>query len=403
MVKNNNMADRRSRRRWIILGVICITSLTFTVTFQSIPPILNLIMAELKLSHAEGGLLMSIYALPGIFVPIPAGMLADRYSQKKIGIISLVLLLVGTIIFASGSSLSILILGRLVSGIGAMTIAVLVLQMLAQWFSGREIGTAMGVIHTCMPIGSILSLNVLSVVSENLGWHASIWLTAGFLLVALIIFVCLYSPAPGKRQLNSTPYKNLIHDIRSIGIPIWLVGGSFMLFNASYITFITFTPDLLNTAGFSISSAGFLTSLIVWPALVISPLIGYVMDRVDHKRTIVVTGSLAMAILMLWTPHATGWILALILLIGIASNIVPPPILALPSETTSPERLGLGYGIFSTCLNVGLFIGPASAGFVKDITGSYQTSYALMSVYALVIIPVILLIRRRNPTPPSLL
>ena len=89
--------------------------------------------------------------------------------------------------------------------------------------------------------------------------------------------------------------------------------------------------------------------------------------------------------------------------IGVAQAMVPPPIFALTPEVISPERLGLGFGIISTCLNLGIVVGPAAAGLLKDVTGSYQASYALMSGFALMITLLMIISRRRhNQTPPTM-
>jgi len=141
----------------------------------------------------------------------------------------------------------------------------------------------------------------------------------------------------------------------------------------------------------------------MWPALVLSPLIGYVIDKIDHKRAIIVAGGLALAMLVVWVPTASGWVLALMLLIGVALALVPAPIFALPAEVTSLERLGLGFGILSTCMNLGVVVGPAATGLTKDVLGSYQASYALMSGFALLIILAIAILRHaQNKIPPTM-
>jgi MFS family permease len=266
-----------------------------------------------------------------------------------------------------------------------MTLFVVAPQLLAQWFAGREIGIAMGVFNTGVPTGTILSLNLLSLLAENLGWRVSIWFAIGLSLVALVIFVLAFAPAPGRSRQASLPSEGLLQSIRLTGVPIWLVGSAWLLFNATMISMFTFTPDLLKAAGFSVATAGFLTSIVMWPALVLSPLIGYATDKIDHKRAIISFGSVTVAALMIWVPVAIGWILALIVLIGIVQALVPAPVFALAPEVISPQRLGVGFGVISTCLNLGVVVGPAVVGLLKDVTGSYQASYALMSGFALLI------------------
>ena len=76
------------------MSYVCM--LAFALVFQSIPPILNLIISDLNINYAQAGLLMSLFALPGIFIAIPSGMISDRFGMKKVGVASLILMIVGT-------------------------------------------------------------------------------------------------------------------------------------------------------------------------------------------------------------------------------------------------------------------------------------------------------------------
>lgn len=377
-----------ARRRWIILGVVYLCILSFAIVLQSVPPILNILIDEMRLSHAQGGLLMSLFALPGVAVSIPAGMLADRYGVKVIGIVSFVLVIAGVVVFATAQSFAMLSAGRIVSGMGAMTLMVVAPQLLAHSFRGRELGTAMGVFNTGMPLGTILSLNLLSMLAESMGWRFSIWLTAYLCLGALVLFgVYLMFLAPAHRKGEHGPASSagLFQSIRQAGTAVWLVGVAWMLFNAAVISLFTFTPDFLEGSGFSAASAGFLTSLVMWPALVLSPAVGYIIDRVGRKLVIIGCAGVTLAAIVVLIPQATGWMLGLMLLIGIVQAFVPAPVFALIPDVVSPALLGLGYGIVSTCLNLGIVVGPAVAGLTKDASGSYQASYALMAGFALLI------------------
>jgi len=145
-----------SRYRWVILLMVYICMLVFAFTLQSIPPILTLIIEELKLTHAEAGLLMSLFTFPSIFLAILAGMLSDRLGSFKVGLISLMLVIIGTLFFALSRNFPYAGFGRIVAGTGAVTISIVAAKILSQWFQGREVGTAMGVYNTAMPVGTII-------------------------------------------------------------------------------------------------------------------------------------------------------------------------------------------------------------------------------------------------------
>jgi len=366
-----------ARKRWSILVVAYLCNMIFALIFQSVPPLLNLIMDEMNLSYAQGGLLMSFFALPGIIVSIPAGLLADRYNQKTIGLTSLGLVIIGQAIFIFAGSFPALALGRTISGIGCMTLSVIAPQFLGQWFGGREMGRAMGIFNTSMPIGTILSLNLLSLLGQNFGWRTSIWLTVALAFGVVLVFIFLYA-APAVLEKSGTR-ESFFGGMRQIGVPIWILSAGWAVFNGSILAFFTFTPDLLKAGGFSIASAGFIVSLAMLPGLVSSPVIGYVIDRFDRKITIIMLATAVTALMLAFIPGALNFSTTLIILIGICTNVVPTSTFALVSEVSGAQRQGLGFGIAATCLNIGIFIVPALAGFTRDITGSYPGSYLLMA------------------------
>src|SRR4030066_570146 len=124
--------------RWVILGIVYLSILAFTLIFQSIPPILPLIISELHLTYAQSGLLMSLFALPGIFVSVLGGFLADRSGMKPLGAGCFLLMIGGALLVGLGMNLQTLGLGRIIAGIGAFTLSVFLPKLLSQWFKGRE-------------------------------------------------------------------------------------------------------------------------------------------------------------------------------------------------------------------------------------------------------------------------
>ena len=77
----------REVSRWRALIFIYTFMLVFAVTFQGIPPLLGFIVSSLGISHAKAGTLMSFFGLPGIFISIPGGILADIYGSRYVGIV----------------------------------------------------------------------------------------------------------------------------------------------------------------------------------------------------------------------------------------------------------------------------------------------------------------------------
>ncbi len=383
------MSDANEGYRWRILAMVYLALLAFALVFQSIPPVLGLIIKELRITHAQAGLLMGLLALPGIFLAIPSGLLSDYYGAKRVGAISLVLMVIGTALSGTAREFLTLAVGRLVAGIGALTLAVVGPQILSQWFYKKEVGLAMGFLNTAMPLGTVVAFNFFGRLGSTMDWRIPILLTTALSLVALFVFLMVFKSAPGTEDRRSSffmsPFK--------AGAKIWLVGIAWMWFNAGVIAFLTFAPDYFVSRGYELASAGFLTSILMLVALFLNPIIGYTSHRIGSKELFIAAGGISIAGIVLSISFSGLPVLPLMMLLGIAAAFVPAPIFSLPSDILPPEKLGMGFGIITTLLNVGILLGPYLVGLTIDITGGFQSGFLLMAGFALMTTPTILLLR----------
>ncbi len=370
--------------RWVVLGIVYPSLLAFAAVFQSLPPLLSLLLADLHLSHTEAGLLMSLFALPGVFLSVPAGLSVDRYGVRSPMLLSLAAMIVGSLLVAVGQEWSILALGRLVAGAGGGALFVMSAAYVAAWFPVRQLGVAMGSVSTTMPVGMVLTLNLLGTVAAGLGWRGALLLAIAPALVAVVAFGLLYRPPPPGR-LREAPLMGqaTLGSILGLGVPIWLVGGIWLLTNAALIAFLTFGPDYFMTRGYGVGVASFLASILMLPSPLLAPGVGYLVDRLGREELLLGLGGLSVAGSMLAIAAASLPLAVPLVLLGVGVALVPPPIFALPSKRLPPQRVGAGYGIVSTCLNVGVVAGPYVSGVARDLTGAYQLSFSLLAGFAL--------------------
>lgn len=390
-------------KRWGMLGVIYFYLLIPGMGMQTIPPILTAILSEFSLSYAQGGLLMSFFALPAIFIAIPAGMIADRYNQKTISIISLILVVAGTVLFFNSSNIQLMLLGRIIIGAGSAALFVLGPQIVAQWFAGKELGLAIGILNSSIPLSSIIALNLFSMIGERAGWRACFYPSVGFPLVAIIVVLFFFTRAPINKIQHRLQSQSIMQEVRHSGLSIWLIAASWMFFNMVIASLITFTPDYLQLNGYSAISAGLITSIIMWPSLVMCPAIGFVMYKLGRKHLIVIVASLLVCVMVALIPYVTSRIILLIALFGIVQAVISPPLFTLASEVTDPQRQGMTFGIMGTCQNIGGMLGPFLFGAVRDYTGAFHSSFMLMAGFMLgVILLFIILVRKQKAKASNL-
>lgn len=381
-----------SRYRWVILVLSYLCMLGFAFTFQSLPPVLTLVAEELRLTHAEAGLLMSLFSLPTIFLGILAGVLSDRLGPFKIGVISLILMTLGALMFAVSGTLVYAGLGRVVAGVGAATISIVAAQTLSLWFRGREVGTAMGIYNTAMPVGTIVCFTTFGRLGESLGWRMPIFITATIGVVGLAVFLILYKPAPNPPPRITLEKEGLLSGLLKVGVPLWLVGFCWMWFNAAIISFSTFAPDFFVSKGYSIGFAGFLASLLMWGSLGLSPIIGRLMDKVGNNDLFIGAGGAILATAIYLVTRSSDFLFPMVVM-AVAVAFIPAPVFASPLKVLKPKHLGLGFGILSAFSSIGVLFGPYVAGLVRDKTGSYETSFVFLSTLAVLVTVTAIILR----------
>ena len=378
--------------RWVILIIVYLSVLAFTFIFQSIPPILPFIHSELNLTYSQSGLLMSLFSLPGIFVSLLGGFLSDRYGIRSLGTGCFLLMIGGTSLVALGMDLHILELGRVVAGVGACTLSVFLPKLLSQWFKGKELGLAMGIYNTGVPLGSVICFGLFGKMGSLWGWRLPILLTGIYLVITFILFFILYRFPPSAEIGENEPL-SIYRSLAEMGLPIWFVGLSWLWFNAAFTSFVTFAPNLFLQKNYTIEQSGLLIGIPLLGSLFFSAPIGYLVDRFRHQEWFIGTAGVALAILALFFNFSSSFLL-LVILMGIFSAMIPAPIYSLPPEILKIENVGLGFGIISTCSSIGLFVAPYLVGKAKDISGSDGWSFILISLFSLLIMIFIFLTRR---------
>ena len=69
MIKNDSY-------KWLVLAISFILMLTFAISLQALPPIFDKIQEDIAFTNSQAGMLMGVYAIPGIFLPFLIAFLA---------------------------------------------------------------------------------------------------------------------------------------------------------------------------------------------------------------------------------------------------------------------------------------------------------------------------------------
>ena len=243
----------------------------------------SFVITDFRIDYTQLGFLIGLYLLPGIVIAYPSGLLGQYFGDKRIAVLGMTFMVIGGLITATGEYSNIFS-GRLISGVGAVLLNVLLTKMATDWFTGREIGTALALLVSSWPIGIGLALITLPwlAVQTTVGLaFASTGVVAALVLV--LIAGIYYVPPSEVTPLPSAAKEPLRLSLSEFGL-VSLAGIIWMLFNVGYILVVSFGPALLMSKGLSQQESGFVISWVSWTVIVTIPLGGVLVDRVRRRN-----------------------------------------------------------------------------------------------------------------------
>jgi MFS family permease len=357
--------------RWSVLALLFLVRTSLGFQFQSVPALAPTLMSELALGVADIGLLIGLYNAPGILLAIPGGAIGQWVGDKRTVLAGLLLMMGGQLVMAFVPELWAQIAGRLVTGIGGTLLNVLMAKMVADWFAGREISTAMGLFMNSFPFGIALALVTLPAIAEAGGLVAASLTVAGLNIAAFLALALLYRPpatAPG------TPGGGSMWPGAHATLAVLLAGLIWGLYNGGFSTVVGFGPLMLTERGLSSIAASSLTSIVIWSVVAAQPIGGVLADRSGRPYLFLVVSLLAFAAALVLAVRTEQLLIAFVAL-GVLSGIPVGTIMSMPSRILAPEARAVGMGLFYTATYTLHFVSPWVIGHVAEADGNVQVTF----------------------------
>ncbi|MFD5909479.1 MFS transporter [Streptomyces massasporeus] len=118
------------------------------------------------------------------------GRLGDMYGKRRMLLISLVMLVAGSVTAALSDSLTPMIVGRALQGLASGVIP-LGISIMRDELPAERLGSATALMSASLGVGGALGLPAAALIADNLDWHALFWVSAGLGVVALVLVPAL--------------------------------------------------------------------------------------------------------------------------------------------------------------------------------------------------------------------
>ncbi|MBX9589228.1 MAG: MFS transporter [Hyphomonadaceae bacterium] len=164
--------------------------------------------AEFGLSAADLGLLTSVYFLVFAAAQLPFGVLLDRHGPRTIQSALLLLASAGALVFALADSLTGLIVGRAMIGLGVALALMAGFKAIVLWFPPERVALVNGWFVMLGALGAVTATAPAEIVVQVVGWRGLFALLGGLSAVAAVLVLLLVpecslpKPKPGRSPLS---------------------------------------------------------------------------------------------------------------------------------------------------------------------------------------------------------
>ena len=200
----------QARRPWmppdaVLLGIsmFCVVAATNIMT-----PLLPQIRDDLGISITTAGVIVGSFGLARLLVDLPAGFLASSFAPRVLSLVAVVALVVSSLIGIGADTVEILILARVVSGIGVAILATVILAALSALATPANRGKVMSMYPMANNVGIAFYPLLGGIIGALVGWRATfavnavLAVVAGVVLLPMLSRIDLRKPRTASRQAD---------------------------------------------------------------------------------------------------------------------------------------------------------------------------------------------------------
>jgi EmrB/QacA subfamily drug resistance transporter len=176
---------RSGSRSVAIVLFLSLGGLSFAVLQSLVAPALGTIGSDLGVATTDASWVLTAYLLSASVLTPILGRLGDMVGKRKVIIVVLALLLVGTVLAALAPNLGVLIVARVLQG-AAGAVMPLSIGIVRDELPRERVSVTIGLLSAIFGIGAGVGIVAAGPIVEALSWHWLFWLPAILVAIALL-------------------------------------------------------------------------------------------------------------------------------------------------------------------------------------------------------------------------
>ena len=355
------MEEKKEYGNWALVSVaILLVCMGVAVSQYKVPVILSDIMSRMNMDAGSASWLMSIFTFVGIVLALPTGSLAKRFGPKTMMLAAAVIVALGAFVGALAGNGTVLIVSRAIEGVAFIFVSICGPLAVQKYVAPEKRGTANGIWALYVCLGSVIGGVVTPSLYAATGF-VGVWVIYALLAVVCGVVCAVAVKLPGGEPAG-TPAPNAaeakVSYMELFKCNTLLFYVAFLAFNMCLLTILSFSPTFLQQNGADSTLSGFISTLPMLLAVVSSPLIGSLSDKVGRTKPFYLAALAVVgpcALLMVTQTGPLLWIAAVVMgLVGMGGPGMC--MAAYASVLERPELMSIGMGMLMLVQSLGQFL-----------------------------------------------
>lgn len=334
------------------------------------------IMKEMGLNATELATLSSSYLLADVLFLVPAGLIIDRFSLRKVLLGALMFCILGTVGFAFSQTLLQASISHFFSGIGNAFCFLSCMILANSWFKDKST-FIMSFMVTIGLLGAVVAQVPFSLLAEKFNWRNALVIDAVIGAVIWVLnFAFVYDPNEKQKNKQASSWNlNQIFSQLKSGCQVketWICGFYTGLMNLPLMIISAMVGNLflIQVHGLSETKASFAISMISLGTIVGSSVFGWISEKLGSKKKLMIFGAIsscAMFLSLLIIPSASLELIAtLFFLIGFlsATQVLGYPMI---TDAAPKEAKGTAMGVAALIIMGIAFVLQPVTGILLDL------------------------------------
>jgi len=388
------------------VSVWCIVSLTsipliMTLGNSMLIPVLPKLEDKVGITSFQSSMIITSYSVAAIFLIPVAGYLSDRFGRKIVILPSLILALIGGLIagFASwkmDDPYTMIIVGRIIQGIGAAGAMPIVLPLVGDLYQDddEKISSTLGIIETSNTFGKVLSPILGSIFAAFLWFLPFFSISALSLISIVLIFFFVKAPKDDDEPLK---FKEFLQNTKKVFkeegkwlYTVFLNGILVMLILFSMLFFLS--ENLEKVHDIKGIKKGFVLAIPLLLLCIASFISGRkIKGNLGRIKKIIITSLIAMSVGIIFVGFTSKKLILLLMvtsIVGIAIGALLPALDTIITDNIRKELRGTVSSFYSSARFIGVAAGPPIMSLVMK--NYLNASYITASVLGFILLFVVL-------------